>query len=89
MVQSYKKILTYASKSQEKFSFFSPFYKQISMSKIFCPSLCRAQLFIWYLYRVYYVFPFHFRDHLATILNVTIGFLSHFTLLVPFRTKLV
>ncbi len=34
MVQSYKKKLTYASKSQEKFSFFS-FYKQISMSKIF------------------------------------------------------
>jgi len=33
MVQSYKKKLTYASKSQEKFSFFS-FYKQISMSKI-------------------------------------------------------
>ena len=33
MVQSYRKKLTYASKSQEKFSFFS-FYKQISMSKI-------------------------------------------------------
>ena len=33
MVQSYKKKLTYASKSQEKFLFFS-FYKQISMSKI-------------------------------------------------------
>jgi len=33
MVQSYKKKLTYASKSQEKFSFFS-FYKQISKSKI-------------------------------------------------------
>ena len=33
MVQSYKKKLTYASKLQEKFSFFS-FYKQISMSKI-------------------------------------------------------
>lgn len=33
MVQSYKNKLTYASKSQEKFSFFS-FYKQISMSKI-------------------------------------------------------
>ena len=44
MVQSYKKILTYASKSQEKFSFFSPFYKQISMSKIFYPHSCRAQL---------------------------------------------
>ena len=33
MVQNYKKNLTYASKSQEKISFFS-FYKQISISKI-------------------------------------------------------
>lgn len=35
MVQSYKNFLTYASKSQEKISFFS-FYKQISMSMITC-----------------------------------------------------
>ena len=34
MVQNYKKNLTYASKSKEKFSFFS-IYKQISISKIF------------------------------------------------------
>ena len=34
MVQNYKKNLTYASKSQEKFSLFS-LYKQISISKIF------------------------------------------------------
>ena len=35
MVQSYEKFLTYASKQQEKISFFS-FYKQISMSMITC-----------------------------------------------------
>ena len=86
MVQSYKKILTYASKSQEKFSFFSPFYKQISMSKIFCPSLCRAQLFILLIYIQYFLLGislsiiYHFRDHLAIILNVTVGFLSLFYL---------
>lgn len=34
MVQNYKKNLTYASKSKEKFTFFS-LYKQISISKIF------------------------------------------------------
>ena len=36
MVQNYKKNLTYASKSKEKFTFFS-LYKQISISKIFRP----------------------------------------------------
>ena len=35
MVQNYKKNLTYASKSKEKFTFFSLYYKQISISKIF------------------------------------------------------
>jgi len=33
---------------------------------------CRAQLCILY----YYSFSIHLRDHLAIILNVTIGFLS-------------
>ena len=48
---------------------------------------CRAQLFILY----YYSFSIQFRDYLATILNVSVGFLflfcvtcSLFTLLVPF-----
>ena len=47
MVQSYKKKLTYASKSQEKFSFFS-FYKQISMSKIILYKKEKRQKPFWY-----------------------------------------
>ena len=42
----------------------------------FRPHSCRAQLFILY----YYSFSIHFHDHLAIILNVTVGFLSLFYL---------
>ena len=61
---------------------FSPslgsFNRSIVQSFIFfIPSSVSGTTIIYFLY--YYPFSIHFRDHLAIILNITIGFLSHFT----------
>ena len=52
-------------------------YRTIVLYLLF-PSLVSGTTIIYCLY--YYSFSIHFRDHLAIILNVTVGFLSLFYL---------
>ena len=46
----------------------------VRICTIFSPSSLSGTTIIYFLY--YYSFSIHFRDHLAIILNVTVGFLS-------------
>ena len=50
----------------------------VRICTIFSPSSLSGTTIIYFLY--YYSFSIHFRDHLAIILNVTVGFLSLFYL---------
>ena len=50
----------------------------VRICTIFSPSSLSGTTIIYCLY--YYSFSIHFRDHLAIILNVTVGFLSLFYL---------